>query len=52
LRLPLLGLSLICLILLVLSEGYRIPAPPWYETLLVALLNLAMVLLLADVALT
>jgi len=51
LRFPLLGLSLVSLILLILSEGYRIPAPPWYETLLAALLNLAMVLFLADVAL-
>jgi len=51
LRFPLLGLSLATLLLLILSEGYRIPAPPWYETFLAVLLNFTMVLFLADLAL-
>ncbi len=51
LRFPLLGLSLAVLFLLILSEGYRIPAPPWYDTVVVVLLNLTMAVFLADLAL-
>ena len=51
LRFPLLGLSLAVLLLLVLTEGYRIPAPHWHDTLMVVLLNLTMALFLADLAL-
>ena len=34
LRLPLLGLAIVALALLVLSEGYRVQVPPWLESVL------------------
>ncbi len=51
LRLPLLGLALAALVFLILTEGYRVPTPAWYEPLFAVLLNLVMVLFLADLAL-
>jgi trk/ktr system potassium uptake protein len=51
LRLPLLCLSLAALLVLILTKGYRIPAPPWFEEFVTSLLNVVMVLFLADLSL-
>ena len=51
LRLPLLGLAIVALALLVLSEGYRVQAPPWLDTAQIILLNFLMILFLGDLGL-
>jgi trk system potassium uptake protein TrkH len=48
LHLPVLGLSLLALILLVLSQGYHLSLPRWCERGEVILLNLLMILFLGD----
>jgi len=44
-------LALFALILLVLSQGYRIPLPPWYDSAQTILLNFLMILFLSDLSL-
>src|SRR5437867_1643505 len=51
LRLPLLGLAIVALALLVLSQGYRVQAPPWLDTAQIILLNFLMILFLGDLGL-
>ncbi|HEV8375623.1 MAG TPA: TrkH family potassium uptake protein [Candidatus Polarisedimenticolia bacterium] len=51
LRLPLLGFASVALVLLVLTRGYRIPTPPWFEASQNLFLNILMVLFLADLVL-
>src|SRR2546426_5541714 len=51
LRFPVLGLTLLALVLLVLSSGYRIPLPPWFEPAQTVILNVLMILFLGDLSL-
>jgi trk system potassium uptake protein TrkH len=51
LRFPVLGVALIALVLLVLSLGYRLPLPPWFEAAQTTVLNVLMILFLADLSL-
>ncbi len=51
LRYPVLGLALLALICLVLTHGYRIPAPSWFQSAQMILLNTLTILFLADIAL-
>src|SRR5713101_675686 len=51
LRFPLLGVSAGALLLLILTFGYRIPAPSWFDLGLIILCNTVMALFLFDLLL-